>query len=101
GYFPAVTLNAGDSLVLTVEFSFAIDQPRGGSPFKYVLCNTNGQNPRTADGGPPTGGYQGYGSFTNAGDPTQNTHIRKRNGVAANRSTATLFEITDGDEIGR
>lgn len=97
-YFPTVTLNVGDSLTFTVDFRWSSTPPSISTPgLKIALCYTNGQPPRSADGTIPTGGYQGYGSFTNPADATSGTNLRKRNGAAAGNPTATLLELTDGD----
>ena len=98
GYFPAVVLNVGDALTFTVDFRLSVTPPNLGGPgFEIALCYTNGVAAlRRSDGGPPTGGYQGYGTFTNPGAATAGTSIRKRSGPAARNATATLLEVTDG-----
>jgi hypothetical protein len=97
-YFPTVTLAIGDSLTFTVDFRWTSTPPNVSTPgFKIALCYSNGQAPRSADGIIPTGGYQGYGSFTNPADATSGTNLRKRNGAAAANPSATLLELTDGD----
>lgn len=96
GYLPAQSLAVGDSLVVTVDFSFSRLHPAAAGAFKIALCSTHGVAPKRADGGPPTGGYQGYASFTNPGDATAGTRLRKRSGPAAGNSTATILELTDG-----
>ncbi len=97
GYFPARTLTVGESLTLTVDVSFNRLAPASVGAFKVALCSTNGLAPKRADGGPPNGAYQGYASFTNPGDGTAGTRLRKRSGSAAANTTATLLELSDGD----
>jgi hypothetical protein len=96
GYFPATALNVGDSLALTIDLNFSRTQTNIAAPFRLLLCSSNGLTPRRSDGGAPNGRYQGYGSFTNAGDASAGTRLRKRSGPAAANATATLFEVTDG-----
>ena len=98
GYFPTVTLGVGDSLTFTIDFRWTSTPPNISTPgLKIALCYSNGLAPRSADGVIPSGGYQGYGSFTNPADATSGTNIRKRDGPAALNSTGTLLELTDGD----
>jgi hypothetical protein len=94
GYFPTVTLNIGDSLTASVDVSFTRVQPTGAR-FDLTLCWTNGLTPRRADM-IPLGNYQGYGSFTNGGDATAGTRVRKRNGPGASLPNSALFELTNG-----
>lgn len=96
GYLPALSLAIGDSLTFTVDFSFNRLQPAGTGAFKIALCSSNGLAPKRADGGPPNGAYLGYASFTNPGDATAGTRLRKRSGPAAGNATATLLELSDG-----
>ncbi len=96
GYLPAVTLNVGDSLALTVEFRFSVAPPNLGGPgFRIALCSTNGTAPRRTDGGAPGAAYQGYGVFTNPGDAVAGTRIRKRSGTAAGGATP-LLDVSSG-----
>lgn len=98
GYFPATTLNIGDSITFTIDFRWAQTPPNLSTPgLRIALCNTNGQVPRRADGTIPSGGYQGYGSYTNPADNASGTNLRKRDGPAAASPTALLLELTDGD----
>ena len=98
GYFPTVTLNIGDSLTFTMDFRWTQTPPMISTPgLRTVLCYTNGQPPRRADGVIPAGGYQGYGSYTNPADGSSGTNLRKRDGSAATSASATLLELTDGD----
>lgn len=98
GYYPAVTLNVGDSLTFTIDFRWTQTPPNLSTPgLRLALCNTNGQPPRRADGVIPAGGYQGYGSYTNPADGSSGTNLRKRDGPAAGSPTAILLELTDGD----
>jgi hypothetical protein len=97
-YFPTVTLNVGDAVTFSLDFRWTATPPNISTPgLKLALCYTNGQAPRAADGVIPTGGYQGYGSFTNPADASSGTNLRKRDGPAAGNATATLLELTDGD----
>ena len=96
GYLPARTIDIGDSLTLSVDFSFNRVPPTSTGAFKIALCSTNGLAPKRTDGGPPTGAYQGYASFTNPGDATAGTRLRKRSGAAAGNSSATILELSDG-----
>jgi hypothetical protein len=96
GYLPAVTLARHESLTLTIDFSFNRVAPASTGAFKVALCSTAGLAPKRADGGPPTGGYQGYATFTNPGDGTGGTRLRKRSGAGSGNNTATILELTDG-----
>lgn len=96
GYLPVVQLGLGDALTLTVEFRFAVTPPNLGGPgFRLALCSTVGTAPRRSDGGAPGAGYRGYGLFTNPGDATAGSRIRKRSGPAATTSTP-LLDVTTG-----
>lgn len=79
-----------------MDFSFNRVPPTSTGAFKIALCSTNGIAPKRTDGGPPTGAYQGYASFTNPGDATAGTRLRKRSGAAAGNSSATILELSDG-----
>jgi hypothetical protein len=97
GYFPAISLNIGDSLTFTVDFRWTNNPPVQSTPaFKIALCSSNGLAPRRADGIIPTGPYQGYANFTNPTDGTAGTNIRKRNGPAATLASSILLEQTNG-----
>lgn len=98
GYFPAINLNIGDSLSLSIDFRWTNTPPNISTPgLKLALCHTNGVAARTSDGVIPAGPYQGYGSFTNPADASSGTNVRKRNGPAAGNPTSMLLELTDGD----
>lgn len=87
-YFPAVTLNVGDSLTLSLDFSFTSSADGG---FRLALLNTNGVTPQASDvRGGPTGNYQGYGVF--AGGASNRTTIYKRDGVFASSPDSTLLD---------
>ncbi len=94
GYFPAITLNPGDSLTLSVDVTLTRTQP-SGALFNVILASTNGLPPQRTDV-IPSGPYEGYGSFTNGGDSAGGTRLRKRNGPAASGASTTLFELTNG-----
>lgn len=78
-YFPAITLKVGESITLSLAFTFT-DTTNSG--FRVGLCHTNGTFPRTTNGSGPTGNYQGYGM--------ENLLLIKRDGAAGAQVDAQL-----------
>ena len=81
-YFPAVALNVGDSLTLSLDFSVTANADSG---FRLALGYTNGVPPQLSDvRAGPTGNYLGY--------HINRTSIFKRDGPFASAPTSSLLD---------
>jgi hypothetical protein len=89
GYFPPVSLNVGDSITLSVDFSATALPVADGdsSGLRFALCYTNGVAPLVSDGSGPVGNFQGY--MINSTATSLRGVVHKRSGPAA--ATARLL----------
>jgi hypothetical protein len=99
GYFPAVNLQVGESITLTLDFTFTAPVSSQGN-FRVGLCYTNGVPAHVSDGSIPTGNYQGYCTSDSLLNGPASLHLNKRNGPAAFSSDAQLINaFSVGDQV--